>query len=113
MVKILKWQQHQLVIRMVKIHMSISEIFYVQHELTLKMLVFKELCNMDDTRLSDCLRISLSEEDHMFGKNIGILGYDIQLERKGPINHINTKLGCISHYVLLTWSYTTPFQVLR
>lgn len=86
---------------MVKIHMSISEIFYVQHELTLQMLVFKELCYMDDTRLSDCLRTSLLEEDHMFGKNTGLLGYDIQLERKGPINHINTKLGCISHYVLL------------
>lgn len=47
---------------------------------------------MDDIRLWDCLKISLSEGDFTFGKNTELLDYDRQLERKGPINHINTKL---------------------
>lgn len=72
--------------------MLILEIFRVQHELILQKLVFKESCNMDDIRLWDCLKISLSEGDFTFGKNTELLDYDRQLERKGPINHINTKL---------------------
>lgn len=74
MVKTINWQYH-LVIRMIKFFMLILEIFPVQHELILYKSVFKELCNMDNIRLCDCLSLSLSE-DNMLGKNVGFLGYD-------------------------------------